>query len=319
MAKEVRLAKIPEGEPGPEHFEVVGVPVGEPGPGEVVVRNRYFQVSARLRTLLAGDIEGTPLPPVRVGEVPPSITVGEVVAVGAGSESRVGELVSHWAGWREYAVLPAAARTVLDDRLPDPVAHLGSGWTAYAALTRHARLRHGETVLVTAGGGGVGSLVGPLARVLGAGRVVATARTRAKAARVVEELGYDAAYVVGAEELEEVDVVVDNVGGADLRAALAVARPGARVALVGALSGQAGAAPVEVDTFGLILRGISLHGVNTRPDPHERDEWLTRFGGWLRSGELTFPHVRVEGIDAAPRALQEVIEGRHVGTVAVYL
>ncbi|WP_253891367.1 zinc-binding dehydrogenase [Actinokineospora diospyrosa] len=318
-SREVRLAAIPEGVPGQEHFEVVSAPVADPGPGEVLVRNRYFQVSARLRTLLAGDIEGTPLPPVRVGEVPPSITVGEVVAVGAGGGARVGEVVSHWAGWREYAVLPVAACTPLGDSLPDPVAHLGSGWTSYAALTVHARLRAGETVLVTAGGGGVGSLVGPLARVLGAGRVVATARTREKADRVVAELGYDAAYVVGTDAIEDVDVVVDNVGGADLRAALAAARPGARVALVGALSGQAGAAPVELDTFGLILRGISLHGVNTRPDPDERDEWLARFGGWLRSGALTFPHVRVSGIDSAPRALQEVIEGRHVGTVAVYL
>ncbi|WP_211346697.1 MDR family NADP-dependent oxidoreductase [Actinokineospora cianjurensis] len=323
MGRVVRLVAVPEGLPRPEDFEVVEVAVGEPGPGEVLVRNRYFQVSARLRTLFAGGVEGAPLPPVWVGEVPPSITVGEVVAVGDGAGRRVGELVSHWAGWREEVVVPAAGVTPLGDALPDPVAHLGSAWTAYAALTRFAKLRAGETVLVTAGGGGVGSIAGQLARVLGAGRVVATARTREKARRVVDELGFDAAFVVGAEPVEAADVIIDNVGGAHLRAVLDVARPGARVAMVGALAGQVDGsgteAPVEIDSFGLILRGISLHGVTTRPDQHERDEWLVRFGGWLRSGALTFPHVRVPGIDAAPRALQEVFEGRHLGTVVVEL
>ncbi|SES42166.1 MDR family NADP-dependent oxidoreductase [Actinokineospora terrae] len=323
MGRVVRLVAVPEGLPRPEDFEVVEVAVGEPGPGEVLVRNRYFQVSARLRTLFAGGVEGAPLPPVRVGEVPPSITVGEVVAVGDGVALRVGELVSHWAGWREEAVVPEAGVTPLGDALPDPVAHLGSTWTAYAALTKFAKLRAGETVLVTAGGSGVGSIVGQLARVLGAGRVVATARTREKARRLVDELGFDAAFVVGEEPVEAADVIIDNVGGAQLRAVLDVARPGARVALVGALAGQVDGsgteAPVEIDSFGLILRGISLHGVTTRPDQHERDEWLARFGDWLRSGALTFPHVRVPGIDAAPRALQEVFEGRHLGTVVVEL
>ncbi|WP_285470044.1 MDR family NADP-dependent oxidoreductase [Actinokineospora globicatena] len=323
MSREVRLVAVPEGLPGPEHFEVVDVPVREPGPGEVLVRNRYFPVSARLRTLLVGGVEGAPLPPVRVGEVPPSITLGEVVAVGGGDGPRVGEWVSHWDGWREESVVPVDGCTPLGDWLPDPVAHLGSWWTSYAALTRHARLRSGETVLVTAGAGGVGSIVGPLARLLGAGRVIATARTREKAQRLVHELGYDAAFVVGEERVEAADVIVDNVGGATLRALLDVAKPGARVALVGALEGQltgsGTTAPVELDTFGLILRGISLHGVNNRPDQDERDDWLGRLGGWLRSGALTFPHVRVSGIDSAPRALQEVIAGHHLGTVVVEL
>jgi NADPH-dependent curcumin reductase CurA len=103
------------------------------------------------------------------------------------------------------------------------------------------------------------------------------------------------------------------------------ARRGARFVLVGALAGQlspdrdGGSAPAEIDTFRLVNQGVSLYGYSGQDYPEVAAEWTERFGGWLRSGEIAFPHVRIPGMDRAPRALQELFEGRHFGTVVVEL
>ncbi|WP_338017414.1 hypothetical protein [Streptomyces adustus] len=110
-----------------------------------------------------------------------------------------------------------------------------------------------------------------------------------------------------------------------LRTAGGVARRGARVALVGALSGQlsphrdGAGAPARIDTFRLITQGITPRGYSGTDHPDVAQEWAERFGNWLRAGEITFPHVRIQGIERAPSALQELCEERHFGTVIVEL
>jgi len=284
--------------------------------------------------LVSGATEGTPLPSVRPGESLPSAAVGEVVTAPGGSGLSPGQLVSHRLGWREYAVLPVASCVPIGDVLPDPVVHLGSGWTAYAALTRCCQLRRGESVLVTGGAGGVGSLAGQIARRLGASQVLGTTTSSDKADRMISELGYDAVLVRGAGPFaaqlaqcapDGIDVVVDSVGGDQLRAAVGAARPGARFALVGTLSSQLSsegsgvAAPVELDTFQLMLKGVTVRGFTSPNDPVAQSQWMELLGGWLRSGEIIFPHVRVPGIDHAAQALHDVINGRYMGTVVVEL
>ncbi|MCK9897833.1 NADP-dependent oxidoreductase [Frankia sp. AgB32] len=328
-SREVRLATVPVGLPQPADFEVVEVPIPTPGAGEALVRNRYFHVFAALRTLLGGGVEGAPFPPIHPGDALFGAAIGEVVSAPAGAGLRSGELVSHWLGWREYAVVPVAQCQPLGDVLPDPRAHLTQGRTAYSALLQ-SELKAGETVFVSGGAGAVGSLVGQIARLLGAGRVIGSTGSPAKARRLVGELGYDAAVLRGGEPLPEqlarvapdgIDVMVDNVGGEQLRAALAVARSGARFVLVGALDGQLAPdgsgtiAPVELDTYQVILRHVTLSGL----DNTAVTDWIDRFGGWLRQGEITLPQVRVAGIENAARALSETIEGRHLGTVIVEL
>ncbi|MDQ1045016.1 NADP-dependent oxidoreductase [Streptomyces sp. V4I2] len=334
--REIRLATTPQGLPGPEHFDVVTQPLTAPGPGQVVVRNHCFLVFPGLRTLIGGEVEGVPLPPIHAGDVLFGPAVGEVVAAGAGSPLRPGDAVTHLLGWREHALLAADQCSPIGDVLPSPIAHLSSGAAAYGALTRLAELRPGDTVLVTGAAGAVGTLAGPVARLLGAGRVIGSTRSPAKADRLLTELGYDAVAVPGSpsgtltEQLrqaapEGIDVLVDTVGGEQLTAALTAARRGARFVLVGALSGQlsptrgGGSAPVDIDTFRVINQGITLRGYSGTDHPEVADEWATRFGDWLRSGEISFPHVRIPGIERAPQALQELFEGRHFGTVVVEL
>ncbi|MGV9653072.1 MDR family NADP-dependent oxidoreductase [Streptomyces sp. NPDC003554] len=334
--REIRLVIAPEGLPGPEHFAVVAQPLPTPGPGQVLVRNRYFLVFPGLRTLIAGAPEGVPLPPINAGDVLFGPAVGEVVAAGPGSPLQPGDAVTHLLGWREHALVAAADCTPVGDVLPDPVAHLSSGSAAYGALTRLADVRPGDTVFVTGAAGAVGTLAGPIARLLGAGKVIGSTRSPAKAERLRTELGYDSVVISGgqsttlAQQLgiaatEGIDVLVDTVGGEQLTAALTAARRGARLALVGALSGQLSphrdgdSAPVEIDTFRIINQGITLRGYSGIDHPEVTEEWAKRFGGWLRSGEISFPHVRIPGIERAPQALQELFEGRHFGTVVVEL
>ncbi|MFI9102921.1 MDR family NADP-dependent oxidoreductase [Streptomyces fildesensis] len=333
-AREVRLAAIPEGLPRREHFTVATTTLPQPGPGQVLVRNRHFVVFPGLRTLIGTDGDILPLPPLRSGDTLFGPAVGEVVAAPADGLLRTGDAVVHMLGWRDYALVNATDCTPLDDTLPDPVAYLSPGSAAYGALTRLADVREGDIVFVTGAAGAVGSLAGPIARLLGAKRVIGSTSSPEKAERLVSELGYDAVVLRGAGSLaaqlkraapEGIDVLLDTVAGEQLVAALGAARQGARFALVGALAGQMSAqrkgdsAPVEIDAFRLVIKGISLRGYSGADHPDVEKEWTGRFGDWLRAGELTFPHTRIAGIDRAPQALQELIEGKHFGAVVVEL
>ncbi|MFD9457244.1 MDR family NADP-dependent oxidoreductase [Streptomyces sp. NPDC059985] len=330
--REVRLAAIPEGLPTQEHFALAETPLPRPTEGQVVVRNSHFLVFPGLRTLIGGETDGLPLPLLRPGDALFGPAVGEVAAAPPGSPLRPGTAVSHMSGWRDYALVPDAACTPLGDVLPEPVAHLAQGSVAYGALTRLARIRPGDVVLVTGAAGAVGSLAGRIARLLGAAKVIGTTGSPAKAARLVSELGYDAVLLRGTRPFDEqlaevapegIDAVLDTVGGEQLTAALGAARQGARIALVGTLSGQlsprraGGSAPAEIDTFRVVVKGLSLQGYSGADHPDVQREWNSRFGDWLRSGEITFPHTRIPGIERAPRALRELIEGRHFGAVVV--
>lgn len=327
MPREVRLAALPEGLPRPEHFEIVETPMPE---GEVLVRNRSFQVFAALRTLMSGSLEGTPFPPLRPGDTLFGAAIGEVVSAPADSGLRPGDLVSHFLGWREYAAMPAAQAAPLGDVLPDPAAHLAQGWVTYAALSQNAEIQPGDTVFVSSGAGSVGSLAGQIAKLLGAGRVIGSTGSPDKADRMIADFGYDAVVLRGsvAEQLAKaapdgIDVFLDNVGGEQLQAAIAAARTGARFVLVGALSGQLGGtgttAPVELDSFQLVLKQITMRGFRASTDPAAQTEWLERFGGWLRSGEIHLPVTRIPGIENGPRALHELLTGVHMGTVIIEL
>ncbi|MFC8830452.1 MDR family NADP-dependent oxidoreductase [Streptomyces sp. NPDC057137] len=333
-SREIRLTAVPDGLPDTRHLTVTETPLPSPGPGQVLVRNQHFLVFPGLRTLIGGEVDGVPLPALRAGDTLFGPAVGAVVAAPADSPLRPGDQVSHLLGWREYALVPATECAALDGALPDPAAYLAQGSSGYGALTRLAEISPGDTVLVTGAAGAVGTLAGQIARLLGAGRVIGSTGSPEKAERLVRELGYDAVLLRGAapfaEQLTEaapdgIDVLLDTVGGEQLVAALGAARQGARFALVGALSGQlsadrrGGSAPVEIDAFRLVVRGISLGGYSGADHPEVEGEWVERFAEWLRAGEITFPHDRIAGIERAPEALEGLIKGRHFGAVVVEL
>ncbi|MFI1520327.1 zinc-binding dehydrogenase [Kitasatospora cineracea] len=338
--REIHLARRPQGRPVAADLVVVETPAPKPAPGQVLLRNRWFLLFAGLATLLGDTPPGTPFPPIEPGDTLFGPAVAEVVDAPAGSGLRPGDLVVHSRGWREYAVADPAELTALVEELADPAAHLAPGSVGYGVLTRTAPVRPGDTVLVTGAAGGVGTLAGQTARLLGAGTVIGTTGSPAKAERL-RELGYDAVLVderTGdgpgraerfARQLAEaapdgIDLLIDNVGGHQAEAALAATRPGARAALVGVLSGQLGDTPsahppLRLDAFQLIIKGVQLIGCGSAGQAEAEAAWRPRFGEWLREGRIAFPHVRVNGLERAPQAFQEMTEGRYFGTVLVEL
>ncbi|MER7850243.1 NADP-dependent oxidoreductase [Kitasatospora sp. NPDC096077] len=333
-ARVVRLAARPTGLPGPGHFTVAEEPLPAPGPGEVLVRNRAFLVFPGLRTLIGGEAAGLPLPRIGPGDALFGPALGEVLAAPDGGPLRPGDLVTHLSGWRDALVAGADRFTPVPADFPDPPALLSVGSAGYGALTRTAAVRPGDVVLVTGAAGAVGTLTGQLARLLGAARVIGTTRSPGKAKRLTDELGYDAVLVPGARPLAEqlaeaapegLDVVVDLVGGEQLTTAVDAARRGARIAVVGALSGQldparpGGSGPAVIDGFRVCTLGLTLRGFTGVDHPDLDAEWRERLGGWLRSGELSFPWTPVAGIDRAPEALARLYTGDTFGATIVEL
>jgi NADPH-dependent curcumin reductase CurA len=193
-AREWHLIARPKGMPSKSDFELVETPVRAPGEGEVVVRNRFLSVDPYMRGRM-NDVKSY-VPPFQLGEPMDGGAVGEVVASTVDSHA-VGDLVLHMSGWREVAVGPAKAFSVLPPSDLSPSYHLGvlgmPGLTAYAGLFEVAGYQDGETVFVSGAAGAVGSLVGQLVKARG-GRVIGSAGSATKVRWLTEELGFDAAF-----------------------------------------------------------------------------------------------------------------------------
>ncbi|MFF5361719.1 NADP-dependent oxidoreductase [Streptomyces scabiei] len=331
----VCLLRRPDGEPVPGDFAVEERALPPVGAGHVLVRNLYMSVDPSMR----GRLESTEK------HYTHNFTPGSPLdgrALGVVEESRcpsvpVGAFVRHQLGWRERAVLDGAdtdGAERIDPRLAPLPTWLGllgqTGFTAYVGLTRIAALRPGDTVLVSAAAGAVGTAAGQFARLLGAERVVGTAGGPDKCALLVEEFGYDATADHRAEPVREalarlapdgVDVYFDNVGGEQLAAALHALRPGGRVALCGMMS-QFGAERRTVDINQLIqavLKRLTLRGFIVRDHDDLRPEFEQRVAHWLADGRVTARETVVDGLENAAGALLSLLDGGNVGKMLVRL
>jgi NADPH-dependent curcumin reductase CurA len=307
-------------------------------PHQVLLRNRWFRISVSTRLMAsreAKEIKGIPFPALKPGDALADAAIGDVIAATPESGLQTGDTVLHSLGWRDYAVADARQCTLLlRDRL-EPAAYLGHGWTAYAALTRGTHINRGDTVFVSSGAGAIGSMAGQIARRLGAGRVIGSTGTPGKAEWMKTELGYDAVIVrdgrpIVAQLAEAaprgIDVFVDMVGGEQLTAAVTLAREGARFVILGALiaelnaEGSTSIAPTEIDSFQLPIKGITLRGYSAcEDDPSAFDEWMQRLKEWRHEGAIHLPCTTFNGLDNAPKALQEACAGRLKGVVLVEL
>jgi NADPH-dependent curcumin reductase CurA len=177
-------------------------------------------------------------------------------------------------------------------------------------------------------------MAGQIARKLGVAKVIGSTTSESKAAWMQAELGYDAVIVSDGKGFSEklagaapsgIDVYVDIVGGEQLQAASQLARQGARFVLLGALTaelapgGSSKIAPVELDTFQLIVKGVTMRGYSADNDPDAFDEWAERLAAWQREGGICLPASRFVGLQQAPQALHEACSNRLKGLVYVEL
>lgn len=327
--KEILLAARPDGAPTAANFELAERPLPVLGEGQILVRNTWMSVDPYMRGRM--DDKESYIPPFQLGAALDGSAVGEVVE--SRSDIPVGATVTHFAGWREFAVVDAATATVVDTELAAPQHYLGvlgtTGLTAYAALTEVAQVKPGDTVFISAAAGAVGSVAGQIAKALGAKRVIGSAGGAAKTALLLEEFGFDAAIDYRAGNLKErleaaapegIDVYLDSVGGDRLKAAIEVMRPGGRIALVGAISGYNGAAAEQTpDLYLAATKEITLRGMLVTSFFDRFPEYIGRAAGWLADGTLRTRETVYEGLEQAPAAFLGVLSGLNTGKMLVHL
>lgn len=338
--RQVVLAHHPRGNPVAADFRIETVPVPEPAEGEVLLRNLYLSLDPLIRFAL----DEKPLSGIahhRPGDVIYGGTVSEIVASNH-PDYAAGDVVEGRAGWREYAALdPINADRVrgplrkLDPSLAPISTALGvlgmPGQTAHASVIGAGRVAEGETVLISAAAGAVGSLAGQIARIRGA-RTIGIAGGPDKCTALAE-LGFDAAvdYKSGdfADRLAEaagdgVDLYIDNVGGEVSRAVWPCFRRGGRMLVCGYIAyygfGMEGPGPDHLPGLyrtimakGLTISGFagSFVGGQQALDDNAR---------WLAEDKLRYPERIVEGLDKAPEAFAGIFSGNDtVGKLLVKL
>jgi NADPH-dependent curcumin reductase CurA len=331
VSRAVHLVRRPHGEPVQEDFALVESAVESAEPGRVVIRNEWLSVDPYMRGRM-NDVKSY-LPPFKLDAPMEGGAVGTVVE-SADESIPVGATVAHQAGWREYANIAAKHAQVVDTGLAPATAYLGvlgpTGLTAYVGLTKIAPVQDGDLVFVSGAAGAVGSVAGQIARRLGAAKVVGSAGGPAKAKRLTEEYGFDAAIDYRLGELERqlkavapegVDVYFDNVGGDHLRAAIARANVNARIALCGAISGYNSTAPVPgPDNLSLAIgKRLTLRGFIVIDYFAEYPAWIAQAAKWLRDGELHVDETVVEGVDHAVDAFLGVLHGANTGKMLIKL
>ncbi|MFY1703309.1 NADP-dependent oxidoreductase [Micromonospora sp. WMMA1923] len=326
--REIHLASRPTGWPTAENFRLVETPVPTPGPGQIVVRNRFVSVDPYMRGRM-NDVRSY-VPPFQLDAPLDGGAVGEVVASEADGFTP-GDVVLHGLGWREYALLDATAARTVDPDLAPLTAYLSvlgmTGLTAYAGLLEVAGMAEGETVFVSAAAGSVGSLVGQIAKLKGAGRVVGSAGSAAKVDRL-RALGFDAAFdyhdgPVGdslrAAAPDGIDVYFDNVGGDHLEAAISSMRLHGRAAICGMIAQYNDTEPPAAprNLAQVIGKRLTLRGFLVGDHGHLRERFVGEMAGWLRDGSLSYDETIVDGLDNAPEAFLGLLRGENLGKMLV--
>jgi NADPH-dependent curcumin reductase CurA len=333
LNRRIVLAARPRGLPTEQDFRLETQPVPDPGEGQVLLRTLYLSLDPYMRNLMEevapAYAQAIPLGAPMVGG-----TVSRVVA-SRHPRFAVGELVLANAGWQDYALSDGSDLVALGD-MAQPSLALGGlgmpGFTAHVGLLDIGQPQPGETVVVAAATGAVGSVVGQIARIKGA-RVVGVAGGANKCRYAVEALGFDACIdhrdprfdeLLGAACPDGIDVYFENVGGAVLRAVLPRLNVGARVPVCGFIAHyNDGVAPSGPDHLPSLLatvleKRVRMQGFIILDHYGARfDAFRAEMGQWVASGQVRLREDRVDGLEQAPAAFTGLLQGRNFGKLVV--
>jgi len=325
---QIRLAARPHGEPDASTFETVTVDLPDLEEGQVLLRTVYLSLDPYMRGRMSKAKSYAA--PLEIGDVIVGGTVCEV------EESRnadvpAGSMVLAYTGWQTHAVSDGRGLRVLDPSVPVSTA-LGvlgmPGFTAYGGLLEIGRPQEGETVVVAAATGPVGSAVGQIAKVKGA-RAVGMAGGPDKCRALVEEFGFDAAVDHRSPTFRDdlaaacqngIDVYFENVGGAVLEAVVPLLNKYARVPVCGLVSGyNATELPEGPDRWGWFMSQVLTRSLTVRGfiqdefvRSHGRD-FLRDMTTWVADGDVRYREDVVEGLENAPEAFVGMLRGRNFG------
>jgi NADPH-dependent curcumin reductase len=325
--RRVLLASRPAGRVTEENFRIESGPVPRPEPGEVLVKNLWLSLDPYMRGRMSDAksyVKGVELGEVMVGQ-----TVGEVIE-SKSPAFEPGDKVLTQLGWQLYG----ASREVikLDETRAPLSCYLGilgmPGMTAYFGLKEIGQPKAGETLVVSAASGAVGSVVGQLAKIAGC-RAVGIAGGAQKCEYVTRELGFDACVDYKAGNLRRdlaqacpkgVDVYFDNVGGEILDTLLAHLNLFSRIVLCGLISDYNATEPYRIRNIRAILvNRIKLQGMIVFDWKERYGEALAALAGYLAQGRLKYRESVLEGIDKAPQGLIGLLKGQNFGKQLVKL
>ena len=332
MSRRIVLASRPHGEPQESDFRLETAPIPEPGPGQVLLRTLWLSLDPYMRGRMS-DAKSY-AKPVGIGEVMTGGTVSEVLGSNHPGFAP-GDIVLGMSGWQEHAVSDGAGLRKLDPKAAPVSTALGvlgmPGMTAYVGLNNIGRPQPGETVVVAAAAGPVGSLVGQIAKLKGC-RAVGIAGGPDKCRYLTDELGFDAAVDHRAPDMAErlraacpdgIDVYFENVGGAVWDAVFPLLNDFARVPVCGLVAHyNATELPPGPDRTPVLMRSIltrrlTLRGFIVWDFASEEEAFLREVGGWLREGRIKHREDIVDGLENAPAAFMGLLNGKNFGKLLV--
>ena len=330
--RQLRLASRPVGDIKESDFEYREEPIPSPQQGEILVRTIYLSLDPTNRIWMS-DMEQY-MPPVEMGEVMRGGIIG-VVEESKNQNFKQGDLVSGMLGWQDYVIAEGNSGFSLT-RLPDPLpcpltAFMGplglTGCTAYFGLLDIGQAKEGETVVVSAAAGAVGSIVGQIAKIKGC-RVVGITGSDEKCRWLVEELGFDAAINYKTVDLESaiaqacpngIDVYFDNVGGSILDAVLTKINLYARIPLCGLISTYNATEPVPgpYNYSMILMKRVRVQGFIILDYIPRWSEAISDLGQWLKQGKIKYALEVVERLENAPKAILKLFDGNKKGKLVV--
>ncbi|HEY1721823.1 MAG TPA: NADP-dependent oxidoreductase [Magnetospirillaceae bacterium] len=331
--RRIVLVSRPKGAPTPEHFRLERVPVPTPAAGQVLLRTVYLSLDPYMR----GRMDDGPsyAKPVNIGETMVGGTISRVVA-SDNKKFAVGDVVVSYAGWQDYTLSDGRDLFTLPAEIKEPSVALGAlgmpGFTAYMGLLDIGNPQPGETVVVAAATGGVGSVVGQIAKIKGC-RAVGVAGGAEKCRFAVGQLGFDACIDHHAPDLRDqltaaapkgIDVYFENVGGKVLNAVIPLLNAKARVPLCGLIAHyNADKLPDGPDRSPALMRAIltkrmRVEGFIINLDYGPRfPEFMANMGPWIAAGRVKHHEDRVDSLEKAPEAFMGLLQGKNFGKVVV--
>jgi NADPH-dependent curcumin reductase len=326
---QVTLASRPKGAPQASDFKIVEAPVPEIGDGQFLVRNHYLSLDPYMRGRMS-DAKSY-AKSVEIGEVMVGGTVGEVIA-SRHPNYKQGDKVLGGLGWQLYGASDGAGVIKIDDQGVPISAYLGvlgmPGMTAYVGLLDIGQPKSGETVVVSAASGAVGSAVGQIAKIKGC-RAVGIAGGADKCRYAVEQLGFDACVDYKAGRLADdlaattpngIDVYFENVGGEILDTVLLRLNPHARLPVCGLISQYNATEPYGVKNIRVLLTSrVKVQGFIVFEHEARRADFMKDMAEWVRAGRVKYRETVAQGLENAPTAFMGLLAGKNFGKQLVKL
>ena len=321
------LKKRPSGEIKPGDLELIDSPIPLPGPGQILVRTVFLSLDPTNRIWMS-DMEQY-MPPVQLGDVMRGGTLG-LVEQSNNPDYRRGDIVSGFAGWQEYSVVEAAQKMATGTvPLPAFMSVLGmTGATAYFGLFDLGKPQAGETVVVSAAAGAVGSIVGQIAKLKGC-RVVGIAGSDEKCRHLVNDFGFDACINYKKEDIREalkrecpngIDIDFENAGGEILDAILERINFKARIVLCGMISGYNDKEPRPGPSLNnILMKRARIEGFIIIDYFPRLGEFYADMSKWVADGKIKYDTTVVKGIEKALDALGMLFTGGNMGKLLLQI